>query len=338
MYVELHSRSAFSFLEGASLPEALALTAAGLNMPAMALLDRDGFYGSARFHMAAQKTGVRAHVGTELSIADESGTVNYPLLCKSQLGYQNLCRLITRTKLRVPKHSASSAQLSELEEHAAGLICLTGDENGPLANALRNGGMDAGRDLLTKLTSVFGSGNVYVELQRHFHREQEQRNQCAIALARELDLPLLATNGVSYAATADREILDVFTCIKNKRQLATGGRLLSANAERHIRTPERMAEIFSDVPEAIANTGELSSRLQFTLKDLGYKFPNYPVPAGETMDSFLYARTWEGAHRRYQPITDKVQRQLERELKLIAQLGLAGYFLIVWDIVRFLQS
>jgi error-prone DNA polymerase len=335
MYVELHSRSAFSFLEGASPPEVLALTAAELNMPAMALLDRDGFYGTARFHIASQKAGIRAHVGTELSIADESGTVNYPLLCESQLGYQNLCRLITRTKLRVPKHSASSAHLKELEEHAAGLICLTGDEHGPLAHALRSGGMDAGRDLLTKLIFVFGGNNVYVELQRHFHREQEQRNQCAIALARELNLPLLATNGVSYATAADREVLDVFTCIKNKRQLATGGRLLTANAERHVCTPKRMAEIFTDIPDAIANTVELSSRLQFTLKDLGYKFPNYPVPAGETMDSFLYARTWEGAHRRYQPITDRITAQLDRELKLIAHLGLAGYFLIVWDIVRF---
>src|SRR5579884_2726662 len=141
-YVELHSRSAFTFLEGASQPEVLAVAAAKLNMPAMALLDRDGFYGSARFHLAAQKSGISAHVGTELSIATESGTVNYPLLCESQFGYQNLCRLITRTKLRVPKHAASSAQLNELEEHAAGLICLTGDERGPLAHAMRLGGID----------------------------------------------------------------------------------------------------------------------------------------------------------------------------------------------------
>src|ERR1700743_154513 len=254
MYVELHSRSAFSFLEGASVPEELALVASQLDIPAMALLDRDGFYGSARFHMQARKSGIRAHVGTELSIASATGTVNYPLLCESQLGYQNLCRLITRTKLRVPKHAASSAQLSELEEHAAGLICLTGDENGPLAHALRTGGMDAGSDLLTELVSVFGFGNVYVELQRHFHREQEQRNQCAIALARELGLPLLATNGVSYATAADREVLDVFTCIKNKKRLETAGCLLARNAERHIRTPQRMAQIFADIPDAIANT------------------------------------------------------------------------------------
>src|SRR6476646_5062696 len=114
-YVELHARSAFSFLEGASLPEALAMTAASLNISGMALLDRNGFYGSPRFHMTAKRSGIRAHVGTELSISNGSGTINYPLLCESQTGYQNLCRLITRTKLRVPKHSDSSARLGELE-------------------------------------------------------------------------------------------------------------------------------------------------------------------------------------------------------------------------------
>jgi error-prone DNA polymerase len=334
-YVELHARSAFSFLEGGSLPEALAMIVAGLGLPGMALLDKNGFYGSARFHMAAKNNGLRAHVGTELSIACESGRINYPLLCESQLGYQNLCRLITRTKLRVPKHSESSARLDELEEHAPGLICLTGDENGPLAHALRTGGIDVGRKLLKKLRTIFGPANVFVELQRHFQREQEQRNQCAIELARELNLPVLATNGVCYATAADREILDVFTCIKNKRELARGGRLLCQNSERYIRTPEHMVQIFADIPEAISNTVELSSRLQFSLEKLGYEFPRYLVPVGETMDSFLHARTWEGARHRYQPITDKVRSQLDRELKLIEKLGLSGYFLIVWDIIRF---
>src|SRR5689334_17258230 len=111
-YVELHARSAFSFLEGASLPETLAAVASAAGLPAMALLDRIGFYGSPRFHMAAQKTGIRAHVGTELTVNDESadgiGTANFPLLCESRIGYQNLCRLITKTKLRVPKHTQSS--------------------------------------------------------------------------------------------------------------------------------------------------------------------------------------------------------------------------------------
>jgi error-prone DNA polymerase len=334
-YVELHSRSAFSFLEGGSLPEALVMTAAGLHLPAMALLDRNGFYGSPRFHMATKKCGLRAHVGAELSVSDGAGTTYHPLLCETLAGYQNLCRLITKTKLRVPKHTESFARFDELEEHANGLVCLTGDESGPLANALHTGGMDAGRELLTKLKATFGARNVYIELQRHFQREQETRNQAAIALARELNLPVLATNGVVYAIPSDREILDIFSCIRNKRQLATLGRLGCVNAERNIRTAGQMQQMFSDIPEAISNTVELSSRLQFSLEKLGYEFPLYPVPASETMDSFLHARTWEGASNRYQPITDKVRLQLECELKLIKQLGLAGYFLIVWDIVRY---
>lgn len=334
-YVELHARSAFSFLEGGSLPEAMILTAGELNLPGMALLDRNGFYGSPRFHMQAKKSGLRAHVGAELSVLDDQGTTYYPLLCESREGYQNLCRLVTRTKLRVPKHADSFARFSELEEYAAGLVCLTGDESGPLANALRTGGMEAGRELLTKLRAIFGPRNVYVELQRHFRRAQEARNQAVLSLAREFGLPVIATNGVTHATPADREILDVFTCIRNKRQLATLGRLGCANSERYIRTAAQMQQMFRDMPDAISNTVELSSRLQFSLEKLGYQFPAYPVPAGETMDSYLYARTWEGARNRYHPITEKVRTQLERELKLIEKLGLAGYFLIVWDVVRY---
>jgi error-prone DNA polymerase len=337
-YIELHSRSAFSFLEGGSLPEALIARAAAIGLPALALLDRNGFYGSPRFHMSAQKANLRAHVGTEITVIDKNIPAFYPLLCASRAGYQNLCRLLTKTKLRVPKHTESTARLDELEEHAAGLICLTGDEHGPLAKALEHGGTEAGRELLLRLIPIFGAGNIYVELQRHFNRKQEARNQAAVELARELKLPLLATNGVCYATAAEREILDVFTCIKQKRQLATAGRLLSPNAERYIRTPQQMAQIFADLPEAIANTLELSSRLEFSLEKLGYEFPRYPVPDGGSQDEFLRAQTMKGALERYQPLSDRARDQLAKELNLIEKLGLAGYFLIVWDMIRFCRE
>jgi error-prone DNA polymerase len=337
-YVELHARSAFSFLEGASLPEMLVSVAAAQNMRAMALLDRNGFYGSARFHIASEKVKLRAHVGTELSVEDENGITIYPLLCEKRIGYQNLCRLITRTKLRVPKHAESSARLEELEEHAAGLVCLTGDESGPLAQALERGGTEAGRELLQKLKSIFGDRNIYVELQRHFNRKQEVRNQASAQLARELKLPVLATNGVSYATPAEREILDVFTCIKNKRTLEDAGRLLCFNAERYLRSPKQMQRIFADIPEAIGNTVELSDRLEFTLEKLGYEFPRYPVPDNGRQIDFLRVQAMKGASERYHPITERVQAQLEKELKLIEALDLAGYFLIVWDIVRYCRE
>ena len=333
-YIELHARSAFSFLEGASLPETLIAAGTARGLPAMALLDRHGVYGAARFYMAAKQAKIKAHIGAEVAIA-EGG--NYPLLAATRTGYQNLCRLITTTKLRTQKKSIATASLAELQTHSEGLICLTGDESGPLAHALAQGGEVAARQILHQLTEIFGRENVYVELQRHADRFQEARNQAAVTLARELHLPLLATNGVCYATPAERQIADVFTCLRNKRRLDTAGRLLARNSERYIRSAEEMSRIFSDLPEAIANTEELSSRLEFTLEKLGYEFPRYPVPESETMDSFLHKRTWDGARCRYRPVSARVRAQLEKELALIEKLKLSGYFLIVWDLVCFCE-
>jgi len=345
MYVEFHSRSAFSFLEGASLPETLIAVCAEYGMPGMALLDRNGVYGAPRFHLAAQKYKLRAHIGAEVTVDDtlfgEAGPARYPLLAESRTGYQNLCRLITRTKLRAKKEE-SVARIEELEEHAGGLVCLTGGEDGPLAEALMRGGYEEGLRAVERLVRIFGSQNVFVELQRHFDRREEARNQAAVTIARKLRLPILATNGVSYATAADREILDVFTCICHHRQLENAGRLLSMNSERFIRMPEEMEQLFTDLPEAISNTIELSNRLKFTLKDLGYEFPRYPVPEGETMMSFLRERTREGERRRYgqrsAELRERARKQIDRELALIERLDLAGYFLIVWDIVRFCEQ
>jgi error-prone DNA polymerase len=365
MFIELHSRSAFSFLEGASLPEDLIATCSHLQMPAMALLDRDGVYGAPRFYMAAKKAKIKAHMGAELTseISDfrfqiedlkrgksdpicnlKSKICNLfrlPLLVSSRAGYQNLCRLITKMKLRAQK-GEGSVRKEELEEHAAGLICLTGGDDGPLATALARGGMEEALRSVECLTGIFGPGNVYVELQRHFHRQQEARNRAAIEIARSLKLPLLATNGVCYATPQERELCDVFTAIRNHKTLATAGRLLARNSERHVKSPQEMQQIFSDLPEALANTVELSSRLEFTLEALGYEFPKYPVPEGESMMSFLRERTREGFQHRYgrsdAGLKSRAQRQIERELALIEKLKLPGYFLIVWDLVRFCRE
>jgi error-prone DNA polymerase len=215
------------------------------------------------------------------------------------------------------------------------LVCLTGGDEGPLAPALKNGN---GAETLERLTSVFGRGNVYVELQRHFDREEEARNQAAIELARSLKLPLVATNGVCHATREQREVLDVFTCLHHKTTLAEAGRRLARNSERHLKAPEEMAKLFDDIPEAIANTNVISSRLGFTLADLGYRFPDYPLPAGETVSSYLWKLAEEGARGRYQPYHERARRQIERELKLIEKLELGGYFLIVWDLVRFAKE
>jgi error-prone DNA polymerase len=342
MFVELHARSAFSFLEGASIPEEMVQRCADLGMPAMALLDRDGVYGAARFHLAAKKLGVKAHIGAEITLPPENGEIRLPLLAASRTGYQNLCRLITRMKMRGPKDAAPeviAARDQDLEEFSEGLICLTGGSNGPLVAALAQGGIPEGKRCLERLTHIFGQENVYVELQRHFIRDQESRNQGAIEIAHSLNLPLLATQAPRHAQPEQRELLDVFTCLHHHCTLDDAGRLLARNSEQHVKSSQAMEQLFADLPEAIANTEELSSRLKFTLNDLGYEFPRYPVPEGETMNSFLRKRTEEGFQLHYgrakADMRKRARRQIERELALIEKLSLAGYFLIVWDIIRF---
>src|SRR5215469_3057244 len=371
MYIEVHARSAFSFLEGASLPEEMVGVCARFAMPAMALLDTDGIYGAPRFHLAAVKARIKAHIGAEISsdffppqrrrdrekahqhskIDDQKsdlpvppcprGGFRLPLLVSNRTGYQNLCRLITKMKLRAKKgEGAVTAQ--ELQEHAEGLICLTGGEEGPLAAALQHGGIEKAHSQIDQLIGIFGAGNVYVEFQRHFHRDEESRNRAAIDLARSFQLPLLATNGVNYAIPKARELCDAFTAIRNHRRLSTAGRLLARNSERHLKSPQEMQQLFADLPKAISNAVELSSRLEFTLDNLGYEFPRYPVPEDETMNSYLHQKAWEGFHERYgrkaPELQGKARLQIEKELKLIEKLKLAGYFLIVWDIVRYCRE
>ncbi len=194
---------------------------------------------------------------------------------------------------------------------------------------------DAVLHQIDQLTGIFGKQSVFVELQRHYDRNEEYRNQAAIAIARKLKLPLLATNGVTHAMEDDRDLADALTCVRHKTTIHEAGRLLARNSERHIKRATQMEKLFADMPEAVANTRHLASRLGFTLKDLGYKFPDYPVPPGETMNSYLRELAQAGARERYQPYYEKAQRQIERELAMIEKLDLAGYFLIVWDIVDF---
>jgi len=354
-YIELHAASAFSFLAGASQPEALIERAAELSMPALALADRNGLYGVARFHTMAKKTGVRAHIGAEIAVSSFGNMLTPPdwlphecpaepprlvLLCASQTGYQNLCQLITRFKMREATKAEGAATLEDLEEFSDGLICLTGGDEGPLAAALAGKGNDGARKLADRLTAIYGRGNLYLELQRHGQREEECRNQSLLSLASSLNLPVIAANGVRYATEKDREILDVLTTIRHHTSLDKAGRLLSLNSSRQLRC---MQCLFADIPEAIANTRIVSDRLEFTLDNLGYEFPHSPVPDGETMDSFLEKRVEEGVRKRYgsqakRSLLDKARAQVKHELKLIVKLGFAGYFLIVWELVRYCQQ
>ncbi|MDE0103628.1 MAG: error-prone DNA polymerase [Bryobacterales bacterium] len=331
MYVELHSASGFSFLEGASDPEDLVSAAAGLGCGTLALCDRDSVSGAPRLFSAARAAGVRALVGCEISLEQPDVRPKTPnavldrrltVLVESRAGYRNLCRLLTRMNLRAPK-GQGRARWEEVEEHREGLVALLHDL----------------RDEDT-VRGIFGPDRLYVELQRHMVREQERGNQARIELARAHGLPLLATNGVRYDTARRKPLHDALTCLRFKRKLDNAGRLLDPNAERHIKSAEEMERLFSDIPEAVANTAELAQRIAFTLEDLGYRFPSYPLPPGETEESLLRRETLRGASARYRglPHRARAMRQIEHELEMISKLGLAGYFLIVWDISEFARK
>jgi error-prone DNA polymerase len=333
-YVELHATSAFSFLRGGSSPEQLVNAAASLGLPGIALCDRNGIYGAVRAHMAAKEAGVRSWVGAEIVMED--GDV-VPVIASTREGYQNLCRLLTVAKLRAEKGKAR-ATWEELARYSPGLVALTGDQEGPLLRAWHRGERATMEEKLLKLAHVFGPSRLYLELQRHHLRGEDRAEAALVALAQKHRLPLLATNGIAYATREARRISDVFTCLRHHTTLDAAGTLLSVNAERHLKTARAMETLFADLPEAVANTGRLAAELEFTLSDLGYRFPDYPVPGGESQESFLKKMTLFGAQQRYGSVTGKVRKQLDHELALIGRLGFAGYFLVVWDICNFCRE
>ncbi len=316
MFIELHAQSAFSFLEAAEQPETLAQEAARLEMPALALVDRDGVYGAPRFYREMTRLGLRAIVGSEITLQDSS---RLPLLVEDREGYQNLCRLITETKLR-----ESPATLDDIEAHSAGLVCLTGTAEAHL----------------DRLLGIFGRSGCFVEVQRHLDREEERRTQRLIALADRHRVPLVAANQPVYCRPGGRAVADVLTCVREHVDLDHAGRRLARNAERSLKPPRAMERLFADRPDAVANAAGLATRLDFTLKNLGYRFPDYPLPHGETSISYLTALAYRGARARYGrgPLAERARKQIARELDLIGRLDLAGYFLIVWELVQYCRA
>jgi error-prone DNA polymerase len=313
-YAELRSASSFSFLSSAILPEDLIATAAERDIPAIALIDRNGVYGAPRFYTAAKKAGIKALVGSDLKLDD--GT-NLTVLVENRTGYKNLCKLVTAGAMNRPKGDPRYTW-KLVEQYAQGLHCLTRDVE----------------PTIDKLAGIF-AGKTHIELQRHRIREQEHRNYLLLDIARRRRLPIVATNGVRYGRPEDKELLDILTCIREGQHVDKAGRLLTANREQHLKGAAEMCALFADLPQAIDNAWQLAHTLDFTLADLGYQFPDYPLPPGETNNSFLRKMTWNAAKARFRPLTARAQAQIEKELNMIEKLDLAGYFLIVWDIVQF---
>jgi error-prone DNA polymerase len=388
-YVELRSRSAFSFLEGASTPEDLADSAAALGYDAIAMGDRDGLYGAPRFYQAACRAGIKAIVGAEVTLEhphppratrpqgtdnphlrlplvrgrnDAQAETRVYLLVPDREHYRSLCQMITASKLRIigenpngapkfPAKGESRITLEDLERFGQGMICLGGGALSPISRRLIRG--EDPTALCQRLSSIFGPGHFYLDLQRHLDPDEERLNRKLVALADRCHIPIVASNDVCFTVPAvpdqdsrtiaampdsERALLDVMTCIRLGTTLEEAGRALWINHERCLKAPATMATLFHDLPRAIAATRTIADRCNFTLKDLGYRFPDYPLPPGETPDSYLRALTEAGSRERWGHPDERTRRQLEHELGIIARLKLAGYFLIVWDIVQFCRE
>jgi len=322
-YVELRCRSAFSFLDGASSPEELIAAAAEVGADALALGDRDGVYGAPRFFAAARAAGLRPIVGVDVTLA---GGPPLLLLVESRAGYRNLCRLLTAARVGLEKVDRPQATHTLLAEHAGGLIALAGA---------------APRADLDAIVGAFGRGNVFLEAHRHLDLADGWRERATAAQAEAVGIAMVASNDVRYATPRQRIVHDVLTCAREKSTVDEIGRRLHPNGERWLKPPAVMAAAFRDRPAWVSATRAIAERCAFTLADLGYTFPRFPVPDGGTEQSLLETLCWRGVGTRYatdDPILSKVRRQLARELSIIGRLGLAGYFLVVWDIVEYARS
>ena len=318
-YVELHARSAFSFLRGSSLPEDLAHAAAATGHGVFGLADVGGLYGIPRFHAIARRQGVRPLVGAEI---DVEGGGRVALLCENRGGYKNLCRLLTLGHAKGGKE-ACSVTPAQLADFRQGLVALSAGTP----------------QQLVVLAAHLGTERLFAEVRRHLDPRQERENRRRIDAARARGVRVVAGSGVRHAAPGGKPLFDALTCIRLKTTLDEAGRRLSRNAERHVRPPREIAAQFRDLPEAVRLTREIAERCAYTLDDLGYELPEPQFLHAESLDGELWHRTMDGARRRYggpgSPRWPKASAQLEKELALIARLGLAGYFLIVHDIVLF---
>jgi error-prone DNA polymerase len=333
-YVELHAHSAFSFLDGASLPEQMALEAADLGYPALALTDHNGLYGSMAFAQAAKPLGLQAITGTEVTLLD--GT-HVTLLAETPQGYANLCRLLTETHLAREDRRDPRLDFASLEARHDGLLLLSGCRAGLLPALLRREGVPAARRFLDRCRAVFGRDRFFVELQRNAVRGDRALTHSLIDLGDEAGLSLVATGDVHYHRRERHRLHDALVAIRHRTTLDGSHDVRRPNSEFHLRPPEQISSLFRDRPDAIANTLVIAERCAaFDLtRDLGYVFPDFHgadrTPAPRAIAELCRGRLDElyppdSSHRA------EAERRLEDELRLVDHHGLCGFFLVYHDL------
>ena len=332
-YVELHCHSHYSFLDGASSVDDLVDAAVAQGMDTLALTDTNGLYGAVRFWNAARERGIKPIFGVELRLIDAGSLV---LLAQDRAGWTSLCRIVSAAQLAGVK-TRPRATFELVAANAEGLVALTADEHGAVPAALRAGDLDAARDHLSRLAAVFGE-RLYVELSDHLEPNDPAVSDALASLAAEQGLGTVVTNDVRFARASGRRLHDVLRAIDLNVTLDEAGERLASNGERWLKNETALRGLLGRYPEAFANTRRIADRCELDL-GFGYqRLPGFPAPDGHTVFSFLYALCQKGACEKYGRITRRVSSQLAHELEVIDRCGLAEFFLINWDIVRFCRE
>ena len=307
------------------------LRARELGYEALALTDHDGLHGAMEFAQCARAWGLRPITGAEITLANGH---HLTLLCETQRGYANLCRLLTHAHLG-HERGRPCIEPEALAQHTEGLIALSGCRRGEVPSLVTQGRYREAEEAARRYLQWFGATNFFVELQNNLVHGDARRNRALADLAEHLGLGTVATGNVHYHVRERHRLQDVLVAIKNRTTLDASHRQRRENSEYYLKPPEEMAELFRDHPEAIANTVRIAERCQFDLtRDLDYRFPDYPVPEGETQDSHLRKLCYQEAERRYMRVTSEVEERLEKELSLVEHHGLAGFFLIHQEILQ----
>jgi error-prone DNA polymerase len=333
-YVELHCHSNFSFLDGASHIDELVLRAAELGQKALALTDHDGLHGAMEFAQCARAWGLQPITGAEVTLADGH---HLTLLCESQRGYANLCRMLSRANL---DHERGQPRVEPdvLAQHAEGLIALSGCRRGEVPSLVAAGRYREAEEAARRCAEWFGASNFLIELQHNLVYGDQRRNRALADLAEQIGAGVVATGNVHYHSQERHRLQDVLVAIKNRTSLDASHRLRRANSEFYMRSAAEMASAtggFRDQPDAIANTERIAERCQFDLtRDLDYRFPDYPAPPGETPQSYLRKICQREAALRYPRFGPEIERRLDKELALVERHGLAGFFLIHREILQ----
>lgn len=326
-YVPLWCKSNYSFLEGASHPDELVEEAHRLGLQSLALTDRDGVYGMVRALGKAEELGVQLIVGAEVTLMDDSCVV---LLCASREGYANLCRLLSKGRLRCAK-GMSQVSVAEVCEHAAGLIALWGGRRAALVQEVEPALM--GR----QLREAFGE-RLYALLTRHHEEGEERLEQRLRERAARWGIPLVAGMEVLYHTAARRPLQDVLTCIRHGVTLATAGRRIRPNAEHALRAPRGFSLLYPDDGDAVRRTAEVAAQCRFHLREIRYRYPLEKLPDGSSAAGWLRQLVLEGAAWRWDgKVPGEGLAQIEKELALIHELEFEGYFLTMREIVQFCQ-